>query len=191
MDPQALINLFRRTVTEHYFDMKGRVSRSEFWYFVLCCIVLGIIAALISVAIFVPLNAVLGLALLPPMAGMGARRLQDVGQNGQIIWVLLLPSLLIQLFGLLVWGPFGALGFLAFYFTIGWLLKSGGAGRRRRGDLFLGKARRSGLQRLWPPAPGVRSVQARFAARVAAANETIRWSEARPACRSNRSGGPI
>jgi uncharacterized membrane protein YhaH (DUF805 family) len=122
MDPQALINLFRRTVTEHYFDLQGRVGRAEFWYFVLCCIVLAIAAALISVAVFMPISSLLGLALLLPMAGMGARRLQDTGQNGQIVWLLLLPSLIIQLFGLLIWGPFGVLGFLAFYFTIGWLL---------------------------------------------------------------------
>jgi uncharacterized membrane protein YhaH (DUF805 family) len=122
MDPQALVGLFRRTVTEHYFDMHGRVSRSEFWYFVLCCVVLGIAAAILRAVTFIPFNAILGLALLLPMAGMGARRLQDVGQNGQLIWLLLIPAFIIQLFGLLVWGPFGVLGFLAFYFTIGWLL---------------------------------------------------------------------
>jgi len=122
MDPQALVGLFRRTVTEHYFDMRGRVSRSEFWYFVLCCVVLGIGAAILRAITFIPFNAILGLALLLPMAGMGARRLQDVGQNGQLIWILLIPSFIIQLFGLLVWGPFGVIGFLAFYLTIGWLL---------------------------------------------------------------------
>ncbi len=122
MDPQALIGLFRRTVTDHYFDLHGRVSRSEFWYFVLCCFVVAIAAALVTMLTFLPISGLVGLALLLPMAGMGARRLQDVGQNGQLVWVLLIPSFIIQLISLLVWGPFGALGFLAFYFTIGWLL---------------------------------------------------------------------
>jgi len=34
MDPQVLaqtvLEIFRRNVTEHYFDMNGRVSRTEF-----------------------------------------------------------------------------------------------------------------------------------------------------------------
>jgi uncharacterized membrane protein YhaH (DUF805 family) len=64
------------------------------------------------------------LALLLPSAGMGARRLQDTGRNGQLVWVLLIPAFITQLFALLAMGagPFGALGFLAFYFSIGWLL---------------------------------------------------------------------
>ena len=27
MDPQAVVEVFRRNVTQHYFDMKGRVRR--------------------------------------------------------------------------------------------------------------------------------------------------------------------
>lgn len=122
MDPQALVNLFRHTVTEHYCDMRGRVGRSEFWYFALCCLVLSIGAAVLTAITFIPFGAILGLALILPMAGMGARRLQDVGQNGQLIWVLLIPSFIIQLVGLMSWGPLGVLGFLAFYFMVGWLL---------------------------------------------------------------------
>ena len=122
MDPQALIGLFRRIITQHYFDMHGRVGRAEFWYFVLCCVVVGILAAILTMATFLPFSAMVGLALLLPTAGMGARRLQDVGQNGQLVWLLIIPSFIVQLFGLLVWGPFGALGFMAFYLTIGWLL---------------------------------------------------------------------
>ena len=123
MDPQAIFDNFRRTVTEHYFDMNGRVGRTQFWYFVLAYVVIAIGLSLVQMAVFfLPLMGLFGLAMLLPFAGMGARRLQDVGKNGQLIWVLLIPSFLIQLSSLLVWGPFGALGFLAFYFTIGWLL---------------------------------------------------------------------
>jgi len=123
MDVQAIFENFRRTVTEHYFDMNGRVGRAQFWYFALAYIVIAIGLAVVQVALFfLPLSALFGLAMLLPCAGMGARRLQDVGKNGQLIWVLLIPSFLIQLVGLLMWGPLGALGFLAFYLTIGWLL---------------------------------------------------------------------
>lgn len=122
MDPKAIYENFRNVVTNHYFDMNGRVGRSDFWYFVLACAVLGIGVAIVSRITFLPLNALLGLALLLPMAGMGARRLQDTGRNGALVWALLIPAAITEIFGLLMWGPFGVLGFLAFYFTIGWLL---------------------------------------------------------------------
>ena len=124
MDPKALTENFRRTITEHYFDMKGRVSRGQFWSFVLACVVVDVIAAVLQSITFLPIAALVGLALLLPSAGMGARRLQDIGRNGQLVWVLLIPAFITQLFALLAMraGPFGALGFLAFYFSIGWLL---------------------------------------------------------------------
>jgi uncharacterized membrane protein YhaH (DUF805 family) len=123
MDVQAIFDNFRRAVTEHYFDMNGRVGRAQFWYFVLAYVVVSIGLAFVQMALFfLPIVGLFGLAMLLPAAGMGARRLQDIGQNGQLVWIAIIPSLIIQLFGLLMWGPFGALGFLAFYFSIGWLL---------------------------------------------------------------------
>ena len=125
MDPNAVIEVFRRNLTEHYFDLKGRVSRQEFWYFVLASFVVYIAAALIDAVIrtglLVPLVA---LALLLPMTGLGARRLQDVGRNGQLIWIWTISSAFMQVIGLLtaISGPYGALGFLYFFFTIGWLI---------------------------------------------------------------------
>jgi uncharacterized membrane protein YhaH (DUF805 family) len=122
MDAKSIYENFRNVITNHYFDMAGRVNRSEFWYFVLACVVLGIGAAIVGRITFLPLNALLGLALLLPIAGMGARRLQDVGKNGALVWALIIPSAITQIFALLLWGPFGVFGFLAFYFSIGWLL---------------------------------------------------------------------
>jgi uncharacterized membrane protein YhaH (DUF805 family) len=122
MDPKVIFEHFRNIVTNHYFDMAGRVSRSDFWYFVLGCFVLGVGAAIIGGLTLLPLSAVVGLALLLPSAGMGARRLQDTGRDGVLVWALIIPSAITQIFALLVWGPFGIIGFLAFYFTIGWLL---------------------------------------------------------------------
>ena len=48
MDPQAIFDNYRRAVTQHYFDMAGRVGRSEFWYFVLANFVFAIIAAILQ-----------------------------------------------------------------------------------------------------------------------------------------------
>jgi uncharacterized membrane protein YhaH (DUF805 family) len=121
MDPKLIYENFRLTITQHYFDMNGRVSRPDFWYFVLATFVVMLIAAILASVLY-PLRALVGLALLLPMAGMGARRLQDAGQNGQLVWVLLIPSAILQLFSLMVWGPFGFFGFAAFYFSIGWII---------------------------------------------------------------------
>ena len=89
MDPQAVFENFRRTVSEHYFDMNGRVGRSQFWYFVLAYMVLAIAAAILQNIIFLPVLGLYHLALLLPCAGMGARRLQDIGRDGKLIWIFI------------------------------------------------------------------------------------------------------
>lgn len=123
MNPQAIIENFRRNVMEHYFDLNGRVGRSEFWYFALAGFIVQIIAGIIGS--FIPLIAALvGLALALPYAGMGARRLQDTGKNGQLVWLLIIPSVIYQLIALaaVAAGPLGAAGFLLFFLSIGWLI---------------------------------------------------------------------
>ena len=112
---QAIADNFRRIVTRHYFDTHGRVGRSEFWYFALACLVLAIAAGILTNLTFLPLNAMLGLALLLPMAGMGARRLHDTGRDGRLVWAMLGPVAVFQLLAILTWGPFGWLGFVAFF----------------------------------------------------------------------------
>lgn len=124
-NPQAIIALFQDTITNHYFDMKGRVRRQTFWYFVLACIVVEIIAAIIDGIVHIGLlGPIVSLGLLLPMAGMGARRLQDTGRNGALVWALVIPSAITQVITLVAWtsGPMGALGFLYFFLTIGWLI---------------------------------------------------------------------
>jgi uncharacterized membrane protein YhaH (DUF805 family) len=93
-DPQLIIEIFRRNVTEHYFDMNGRVSRAEFWLFVLACVVVTLIASIVGsiVGFGGLLGAVANLALLLPLAGIGARRLQDTGKNGGMVWLFVLPT---------------------------------------------------------------------------------------------------
>ena len=126
MDPQAVIEVFRRNLTEHYFDLTGRVRRQEFWYFILACFVVyiavAIIDAILRTGILLPLVA---LALLLPMTGLGARRLQDIGRNGSLVWVWALVSAVMQLFGLLAFmnaGPYGAAGSWYVFLTLGWLI---------------------------------------------------------------------
>jgi uncharacterized membrane protein YhaH (DUF805 family) len=122
MDPNAVIEVFRRNVTEHYFDLKGRVGRQEFWYFILATFVVYVAAAIVDAVIrtglLVPLVA---LALLLPITGLGARRLQDIGRDGSLIWVWTISMAVMQLIGLLT-ALSGPMGFLYFFFTVGWLI---------------------------------------------------------------------
>jgi len=125
MDPQAVIEVFRRNVTEHYFDLQGRVRRQEFWYFILACVVVFVVAAILDAIIRTGLiAAILRLALILPIAGLGARRLQDTGRNGQLVWIWAALAAINGVIALLVAlsGPFGALGFLWFFLSIGWIL---------------------------------------------------------------------
>lgn len=123
MDLNAIIENFKDTVTNHYFDMKGRVGRERFWYFILACVVLQIAAAIVqSIVFLLPLSALVSLALLLPIAGMGARRLQDIGRDGNLVWIGIVPAALSALFRIFIFGPFGLLGALAYVFTVGPLL---------------------------------------------------------------------
>lgn len=98
MDLQAIFDNFRRTVTEHYFDMNGRVGRAQFWYFVLANIVIAIGLMVVQAVVFLPLVALYNLAMLLPSAGMGARRLQDTGRDGKIVWAFIIVAFISQLF---------------------------------------------------------------------------------------------
>lgn len=119
MDPHAIFENFRRTVSEHYFDMNGRVGRSQFWYFVLAYFVFSIAAAILQGVTFLPLWAIYNLAMLLPTAGMGARRLQDIGQDGKLIWIFIALGFFFQLMmvmTVLSALSFAAVGFLGFLF---------------------------------------------------------------------------
>ncbi len=127
MDFQAIFDNFRTTVTEHYFDMNGRVGRAQFWYFVLAYVAFALAAGLLSVVTFLPLVGIFHLAMLLPSAGMGARRLQDIGRDGKLVWILIFAAFVSQLASVITW--LGALsmgwfGFLVFGPSIAllWLL---------------------------------------------------------------------
>ena len=125
MDPNVIIEIFRRNVSEHYFDLNGRVSRREFWLFIVACFVVYVVAAVIDAIIGTGLlGAVVGLALLLPTTGLGARRLQDTGKSGSLVWFWTVPAAIMEVIGLLgaIGGPVGALGFLYFFLAIGWLV---------------------------------------------------------------------
>jgi uncharacterized membrane protein YhaH (DUF805 family) len=125
MDFNKLWQNFLDTVTNHYFDTQGRVGRPQFWYFVLVEVLIGIAVGIVGNIIFVGLlSALFGLAMALPNLGMTVRRLQDTGTAGTFAYLLVGLSVVWQVLTVLMWvtGPAGALAFLAFFFTIGWLV---------------------------------------------------------------------
>jgi uncharacterized membrane protein YhaH (DUF805 family) len=98
MEIQAIFDNFRHSVTDHYFDMHGRVGRAQFWYFVLAYFGLAIVAGIVGGILGLPLALLFSLALLLPSLGMGARRLQDTGRDGRLVWIPLIGGLVAQVY---------------------------------------------------------------------------------------------
>jgi uncharacterized membrane protein YhaH (DUF805 family) len=134
MDLQAIFDNFVRIVRDHYFDLHGRVGRAEFWYFVLAYMVLALLASVLGGITGLPLQLIYSLGLLLPAAGMGARRLQDVGRDGRLVWIPVIASFAVQIYlsmavmgawlmGWFSWLLFGPLLAVMWgIFTISWIV---------------------------------------------------------------------
>jgi len=114
MDPQAIIEVFRRNLTEHYFDFNGRVGRREFWYYVIAVVVIvvavGIVGSILGTRL---LSELASLALFLPNLGIGARRLHDVDKTAMFLLLPIVPSVLATLFLFIFLWPLAALCWLA------------------------------------------------------------------------------
>ncbi len=146
MDPNAIAETFRRTITEHYIDFQGRCARREFWYYVLayvvCYVVLAIIQSLFGSHI---LTGLFGLALLLPGLGISVRRLHDTDRTGWWLLIGVVPGFLAMLFSgiALMSGSVGVgfglmglvviIGLAAMALLIYWYAQPGTAGDNRYG----------------------------------------------------------
>jgi uncharacterized membrane protein YhaH (DUF805 family) len=116
---------FYNTVTRHYFDMRGRVGRAQFWWFVLAGLVLSLLASILEGLVWLPLRALFHLAMILPWAGMGARRLQDTGRDGRLVWLFFILVAATQIVGVVTALAFVATGFLGWLFAPGlWIAGS-------------------------------------------------------------------
>jgi len=83
---------FLKVVRNHYFDFNGRARRKEYWMFVLVNVILAVVVGIVAGMIKQPwISSLLGLALLLPGLGVGARRLHDIGKSGWFMLIALIP----------------------------------------------------------------------------------------------------
>jgi uncharacterized membrane protein YhaH (DUF805 family) len=118
---------FRLILTRHYLDLGGRIGRREFWLFVLGALLAVAATWIVTFALSQTAHRVtpamnvlfslVTLGLLPPLAGVGARRLRDVGQSPLLAWLLVLPLAGMQLCQMLAREPFLLPDFVYFYWT--------------------------------------------------------------------------
>ncbi len=69
-----------------YANFEGRVTRPQYWYFVLFNVIISLVLWLVDGAVFGEWQSVLGgiygLATLIPSLAIAARRLHDIGKSG-------------------------------------------------------------------------------------------------------------
>lgn len=113
---------------QNYFNFKGRASRSEFWYWVLFTVLIGLVASTLESAIWpspsfegdwmqnfesiaaqqTPLSNILALVLFIPNLSMLARRFHDAGFSAKWLFLQLVP---------IAYGIFAAIGVISILVT--------------------------------------------------------------------------
>lgn len=102
---------------EKYADVKGRASRSEFWWFILFVVIVSMILGLVDTALFKPiayqtgpLSAIFSLIVLIPTITVTARRLHDQNMSGwwQLLYLVPVVGFLVVLFFMIRKGTDGS-----------------------------------------------------------------------------------
>lgn len=100
---------------QHYFDFKGRSTRSEYWWWLLFVVLAGIALTIVDMGIGTfnyesgdgLLSGLFKLATLIPGLALGARRLHDINKSAWrlLVWLsfLLIIPMIIPVIVLLVW----------------------------------------------------------------------------------------
>lgn len=93
-----------------YMDFTGRAVRSEYWYYTLFAVIVGIVAGIIDTALGLRLGeagtvgiigTVLNVAMLLPGLGVSVRRLHDGNRSGWWLLVAFVP--IVGAFLLIYW----------------------------------------------------------------------------------------
>ncbi len=89
-----------KSVLSKYVTFSGRARRSEFWWFVLFAMVVGIVLSIIDGALFgydeygsanAVLSGIFSLAIFLPYIAVGVRRLHDKDMSGWWYLLVLVP----------------------------------------------------------------------------------------------------
>ncbi|SFR58831.1 Uncharacterized membrane protein YhaH, DUF805 family [Yoonia tamlensis] len=94
MDFNASLALVKKILTTKYADFTGRADRTEFWTFVVFCLVVNVLSSVIFGTIGLGIIAtIVSLALLVPSIAVTVRRLHDRDMSGWFALALLVPVL--------------------------------------------------------------------------------------------------
>jgi len=102
---EAIITCFKK-----YFTFSGRARRSEYWWFILFSIIIGILLHVVeefsipdvdgdmyfSISYVIIFSLVIDILLIPPFFAVAFRRLHDIGKSGW--WILLIGIIPIFIF---------------------------------------------------------------------------------------------
>lgn len=125
-----MIEWYKKVVFENYATFSGRARRSEYWYFILANIIIGVLLNLIDSILGLKvgnsnsgiLNGFYNLAVFVPSLAVSVRRLHDIGKSGKLLLLfygIMIISVIIMTisgFSVIMSGNFsvGSLG-LAFF----------------------------------------------------------------------------
>jgi uncharacterized membrane protein YhaH (DUF805 family) len=121
-DLNKAIQYFQTVVMNHYTDFRGRVARRDFWTYIVVYVALAVVVAIVQALVGFGLLALVQLALFLPTAGIIARRLQDTGKSGSLVWVLMIPVVISSAITLLASLAFGGFALLLIFLPLLWLL---------------------------------------------------------------------
>lgn len=89
-----MINWYLTVVRDNYANFSGRARRSEYWYFLLCHLLISLVLGGLIFALGVTGIIIYGLyalALLLPSLAVVVRRLHDVNKSGWFYFISLVP----------------------------------------------------------------------------------------------------
>ncbi len=121
-DVNKAITYFQDVLSRHYADFNGRVTRKDFWNYAGVVFGVFVAAAILDYIVGLAIGNLVMLALLLPNAGMMARRIQDSGNPGSIVWLLMIPALLASLVRFLFGITFGLFGLILFFLPWLWVI---------------------------------------------------------------------
>lgn len=99
------MNWYLTVVRDNYANFSGRARRSEYWYFVLCSMIISIVLSFVLPLILGFFGLIISMlysaAVLIPSLAVAVRRLHDIGKSGAFLLLAFVPLLNIWLLILL------------------------------------------------------------------------------------------